>query len=464
MLMDFRQTPGVASLQQTTPWMIAANALLALSSADLACLLAREVAANPALELDEGPVCPRCGHPLPGASCPDCVSLASSSPLATADDWPAAVSWQTSGCEDDATDPLNLLGAPVDVRAQLCLALRVQLPSEEAPLIEYLVESLNDDGYLTCALEEAAELFRVPLERVERVLAEMQAQEPAGIGARTVRECLLLQLQALAAEGVQQPYVFEIIDQYLPWLGQHHYREIARALGCTVVQVEAVQVFLKRRLHPYPLRSTLGRTQPLPRPLLPDVRIHRRSEGPGYEVEVLEAHRFRVQLSPAYLTAAHALRTCSEADRQQIQASLVQARLVLINLKRRWQTLARITTYLVKRQRAFVEQGLPGLQPLTQAEVGAALHLHPSTVSRAMADKTVLLPSGQVVPFSTFFTSNLRVKGVLQELVQQAARPLSDQRLAEQLQAQGITIARRTVAKYREALGLRPAYARARLS
>ena len=90
------------------------------------------------------------------------------------------------------------------------------------------------------------------------------------------------------------------------------------------------------------------------------------------------------------------------------------------------------------------------------------MELHPSTVSRAMADKSVVLPSGQVVPFSTFFIANLRVKVVLHELVQQAARPLSDQQLKELLQARGITIARRTVAKYRENLGLRPAHAKRR--
>ena len=122
---------------------------------------------------------------------------------------------------------------PVDFRAQLCLALQAQLSSDDGPLLEYLVESLDDDGYLRCSVEEAAHLFRVPLERVEHVLAALQAQDPAGIGARTVRECLLLQLQALAEQGIQQPSAFEILDQYLPWLGQHKYPEIARAVGCT---------------------------------------------------------------------------------------------------------------------------------------------------------------------------------------------------------------------------------------
>jgi RNA polymerase sigma-54 factor len=461
MLMDLSQTPRVVFLQQTSPWLIAANAMLALSSADLASLLAQEVAQNPALELDERPVCPRCGRPLLGEGCPDCVRLSPASQFAEADDWQAEGSGQVSGYEEDPFDPLSLLGAPVDFRAQLCLALRAQLPSEEAPLIEYLVESLNDDGYLECALEDGAQLFRVPLERVEAVLAALQAQEPTGIGARTVRECLLLQLQACAEQGIRQPYAFEVLDQYLPWLGQHRYREIARALGCTLLQVEQVHGFLTRRLHPYPMRSALASTQPSPRPLLPDVRIQRQSEGGGYEVEVLEARRFRVQLSPAYTAAARTLETCSGAERQHIQVSLAQARLVLINLQRRWQTLARITAYLVERQRAFVEQGQAALQPLTQAEVGAALHLHASTVSRAMADKAVLLPTGQVVPFSTFCTTNLGVKAVLQALMRQAGRPLSDQQLREQLQARGITIARRTVAKYRESLGLRPAHARA---
>ncbi len=165
----------------------------------------------------------------------------------------------------------------------------------------------------------------------------------------------------------------------------------------------------------------------------------------------MEAHRIRAQLSPTYLAAARDLDTCTGDEREQLQTSLGQARFVLANLQRRWRTLTRITAYLVKRQRAFLEQGNSGLQPLTREEVGAALELHASTVSRAMADKAVLLPSGQVVPFSTFFTANLAVKVVLHELVQQAVRPLSDQKLAELLQARGITIARRTVAKYRGA-------------
>ena len=147
---------------------------------------------------------------------------------------------------------------------------------------------------------------------------------------------------------------------------------------------------------------------------------------------------------------------------QHQRPPLAQARLFVSRLQRRWQTLARITVYLVERQEAFVEQGQEALLPLTRAEVAGALKMHASTVSRAMADKTVLLPSGQVVPFSTFCTANLSVKSVLQELVQQAARPLSDQQLAQQLQTRGITIARRTVAKYRRHLGLPPAHARAR--
>src|ERR1051326_1544653 len=185
MLMDFSQTPSLAPLHQALPWLIAANAMLALSSADLAALLAQEVAENPALELDERPICPRCGGLLSGASCPDCVSLASSSQFAAADDWQGEGFWQANDSEEDTFDLTSLLGSAVDFRAQLCLALRMQLPSEDAPLLEYLVESVNDDGYLQCSLEDAARLLCVPLERVEQALAALQAQEPAGIGART---------------------------------------------------------------------------------------------------------------------------------------------------------------------------------------------------------------------------------------------------------------------------------------
>lgn len=460
MLLDFSQAPSGAPLQRSVSWMIAANAMLALSSAELASLLAQEAAENPALELEEHPVCPRCGGPLQGAGCLDCVRLSPASQLAGVENWQPESFWQTGGFEEDSFDLTSVLPATVDFRAQLCLALRAQLPSDDTPLLEYLVASLNDDGYLQCTLEEVALLFRVPAERVEHVLVALQAQEPAGIGARTVRECLLLQLQAFAAQGSQQPYAFEVIDQYLPWLGQHKYRQIARALGCTLVQVEQVQGFLIRHMQPYPMRSVQGRTQPQARPWLPDVRVRRQAVEPSYEVEVVEAQRFGVQISPAYLAAARALATCPLEERQHVQASLTRTRNFLSNLKRRWQTLATITTYLVERQAAFVEQGPSGLQPLTREDVAIALEMHPSTVSRAMADKAVLLPGGQVVLFSTFFTPNLRVKAALQELVRQESRPLSDQRLTERLEARGITIARRTVAKYREELGIPPSQAR----
>lgn len=464
MHMDFSQTPNVAPLPQAASWLIAANAMLALSSADLATLLAQEVAENPALELDERPICAHCGRSLSGSACQDCVPLIPSPLLPTTDDWQAEGFWQTGSSAGDAFDPLSLVAAPVDFRAHLCHALRLQVPSEDHLLMEYLVESVNDDGYLQGTLEETAHLFHVPMERVEHVLAALQAEGPAGIGARTVRECLLLQLQALAVEGIQQPYAFEVLDQYLPWLGEHRYREIARAVGCAADQVEQVQDFLKRHLHPYPMRSAQTSTLPQSRMPPPEVRIRRQSERPGYEVDVLEAQRFRMQLSPAYLAAASPQGACSGVERQQIQASLTQARLVLSNLHRRWQTLARITRYVAERQGAFVEQGPMALLPLTRAEVAVALEMHASTVSRAMADKTVLLPSGQVIPFRTFYTANVGVKAVLQEVMQQAARPLSDQQLAEHLQARGITIARRTVAKYRAQLGLRAAHARARWS
>jgi RNA polymerase sigma-54 factor len=124
----------------------------------------------------------------------------------------------------------------------------------------------------------------------------------------------------------------------------------------------------------------------------------------------------------------------------------------LSGLRQRWHTLAKITQGLIERQEAFLEQGASALSPLTRAELAATLGLHPSTVSRATADKYVLLPSAEVVPFATFFTASVPIKAALQELLEQAQEPLSDRCLAERLAAQGIQVARRTVAKYRSEL------------
>jgi RNA polymerase sigma-54 factor len=451
-----------APVQQQAPhWLVTANQMLEFSSIELQSFLHTEIEENPALELEERPICFACGQTLQGAYCSQCrTSAASSQDTGSLDEF--SLHGASNRTDDDDFDPLALCMAPVSLKDELLAALQAELPAEAAPIIAYLVGNLDEDGYLRCPLEEAAEVLHVSLQEVEAVLAHLQAQEPAGIGARSVRESLLLQLRALEMEGRFQPYAREIVDRFLWALGKRQYEQIARELGISRQTVIQVHEFFKRELTPFPARRVVERSPgPLqvgPTAVVPQVAIRRQPqiEGGAYTIEIIEAQQFRLRVSPSYLQAYQDLRgqpaLQREAERAHLQQYVGRARLLIFSLRKRWQTLGRITRYLVQRQQAFLEQGVSALQPLTRAEVAEALGLHPSTVSRAMADKFVLLPNTQVIPFSTFFESNLPIKAALKEILDQESRPLSDQRLTELLAERGMQVARRTVNKYREAL------------
>jgi RNA polymerase sigma-54 factor len=466
MTIDMRQTAAPTPVQLPSAWLIAANEVLALSSADLQLLIHEEQLSNPALEVEERPACPVCGRALYNQQCPTCQRSTSPAEPGPADPplvdegmlWPAGAS---GGNTDEMIDPITLVPARVDLKEHLQVQMHLHLPARDAPLIEYLVGSLDEDGYLSCTIEEVAQLFEVPLKRVQSVLDVLQAQEPAGIGARSVQECLLLQLRRLELEDKQE-VIARIIADHLTLLGQGKYREIARALGIPRLRVEEAIDVIKQQLTPFPLRGHPGPhlqpEEPLARTITPDVIISRQAEeeGGGYEVEIAEAERFCLSTNVTYLQAAQALGGSRDKSYRHIHEYLARTRLFISNIKRRWETLASITHCLVELQPDFLTQGRGALRPLTRAELAERLDIHPSTVSRATADKYIMLPNSEVVPFSLFFESNMSTKEALKEIVSQETRPLSDQRMTDLLHARGIPVARRTVAKYRQQLGLLP--------
>jgi RNA polymerase sigma-54 factor len=334
--------------------------------------------------------------------------------------------------------------------------------------VEYLVGNLDDDGLLRCTVEEVMYLFEVSQERVERVVAALQAMEPIGVGARDVRECLLIQLAYVEAQGVHQPYAFEIIHRFLPQLSEHKYGQIASQLGITSEMVHQVSEFIKRNLNPFPARGYLGAHLGMGSDfehvghVMPDVIISRRPVycGYQYDVEVVESKRFYLHVSSSYsqlygeVSGRHSGLT--EDERRHIQQYVSRAKLFIANINQRRQTLSKITRCLVDLQKDFLDKGIRALRPLTRARVAMELGMHESTVSRATAAKFVMLPNREVIPFSNFFVANLSVKDVIKDLIGHELTPLTDQELADMLSERGIQVARRTVAKYREQLGILP--------
>lgn len=460
--MDLTLIPQLG--MKVSPRLVAANHILEMSSLELQQAVAQELAENPALEKIEEPTCTVCGGALHGSICPHCLSEQKQDDpnldlLDPIDEQVAAAfSYSADGEE---FDPLTQVADQLTLAEHLMIEIRPLLAAEDLAIAEYILGNLDERGWLSCSLAEIAEFFGVELEDVERILAQIQTLEPVGIGARDLRECLLIQIDYLEREqGIAQAYAREIITGYLTELGEHKFGKIAHDLKISHEEVERVWEFIKRDLNPFPARQFCAdlRTETKSNYVLPDVIITQRDR--GFDIEVVESKRYFLRVTPLYQQLAaeleHSNSRFTEDEKRHIQHYVSRAKLFIQNINQRRQTLHRITSCLVARQKEFLIDGIRFLRPLTRAAVAAELGLHESTVSRATASKFVMLPNRQVNAFSVFFSASLSVKDVIKEMIDLESAPLTDQDVADQLAERGIHIARRTVAKYREQLGILP--------
>lgn len=452
---------GELDLQVTTAMRMQPSAalvtyasMLVLSTAGIEERIQDEVVQNPALEQVEPGPCPLCAGT--GAEfvwgCPLCSASRSG--------WTSREPGGSDPVVNHAgPDQLAHLAQRRDakqvLRDDLCLAV----DRTDHPIAEYLVASLDDHGWLDCDPAEAAGALGVDPRRVRDVLAELQALGPPGIGARGARECLLLQLERWERahpETGPNPLVREILVDYLELLGSGLHGRIARLTGRTEAEVRRAHEFIRAELRPYPMLAgddTDGLAPIREAVVRPDVLIVERPEQPGaFEVALVEPRCTSLGVNPAYRGIG--AQAGPDAPRKQAARQLDRARSFVSCLRERWRTIKAIAEYLVQRQRDFVKHGPAHLSPLTRHEVASALGLHESTVSRAVADKYAQLPSGQVVPMSTFFDASLRVREALKQTIAAEQTPLCDAELAKLLTGQGYRVARRTVAKYRGELGI----------
>jgi len=444
---------------RVTPKQIVANKVLAMSSAALQETIAQELEENPALEMVEEAACPTCGTPLRGSVCLECGPRP---PVQADPDLPTGGP-STLGFDEATDDPIARAEAPFTLEEHLTWNLRTMLPPSLHAVAAWVAGAIDDDGFLTATDEEIAAGTGVIPSDAARVRKALRGMEPIGIGARDATECLLIQIAYLRETGeVEVPAIAEeLVHHHLAELGARHMREIAKALGVSLEEVEAASEFIRTHLHPYPASAFVAATSGEgARPILrPDVLI--REVDDELIAEVVESRRFTLRLAASYAEASAALRSgaWSTSEKEHVRAHVGRARFFIDAVRRRRATLQRITNSLVEKQRDYLLQGVRHLVPLTRAEVAAEIGVHESTVSRATAEKYVMLPSGEVVPFDHFFTASLSVKDRIREMVdkEDGAHPHSDQEIADALLAEGIVIARRTVAKYREELQILPA-------
>jgi RNA polymerase sigma-54 factor len=411
--------------------LVAAMQLLALPSVQLDELVERELSANPALERADRSSCPSCGAELAGQRCPACAR-----------ERPRAV----------APSPVAVQAEPTLAETLRC-DVRLQLSTADQPIAEYLLGCLDEHGFVDAEVDEVAATLSVARERVIGVLEVIQEAGPPGVGARDVRECLLLQLARSSGDPRLRELAREIVAHRLGALGHGRYGAVAQELDVERRDVLAARDLIRTRLRPYP-------TLPAPEnwahraPIAPPeivVREHgARSE--TFTVELLEPRRLGLGISPSYEHVDG--RRLASAERAQVEAQVTRARSFLDRLDRRWATIRAVAEFVVERQSDFVVHGPRALAPLTRREAADALGFHESTVSRAVAGRHALLPSRRVVALATFFDAGAGPRDALARVVAAEPRPLTDAELAAELTHAGFPIARRTIVKYRNQLGI----------
>jgi RNA polymerase sigma-54 factor len=334
----------------------------------------------------------------------------------------------------------------------------IELPDEERKAAELIIGSINDDGYLLTPIEELAISSGVPLAPLEKALATVQTFHPVGVGARNLRECLLIQLQRLSMATSLEA---KVVDQHLDDLARKRFPEIARVLEITTEQVQQIANFIAS-LEPKPGRMFSAEQQQY---VAADVVVQETED--GYTVLLNDEQVPHLRISNTYKEIMAGAEKGGEA-KEYIREKIRAGKFLIKSIHQRQQTIHNIAKVIVDRQHDFLEKGLAHLRPLTMAQVAEVVGVHETTVSRAVANKYIQTPQG-LFEMKFFFRpgfategggtlSNTSVKDHISQLIERedAGHPLSDQEIVAILKEKGIPIARRTVAKYRGELNILP--------
>ena len=332
------------------------------------------------------------------------------------------------------------------------------LSDEDRAIAELIIGNIDDYGYLMATVEELATSTKLPAEKILSALKVIQGFEPAGVGARDLRECLMLQLERAGKDDTLE---YRIIRDHMEALGKRRIPDIARGTGQTV---DDVQEALARigRLEPRPGRSFLPVVEQY---VAPEVFVVRNGE--DYSVTTNDEQIPHLRISNVYKDLMSAGGNDAEV-KNYIREKIRAGKFLIKSLHQRQTTICNIGKEIVKRQRDFMEKGVAHLKPMTMAQVAEVVGVHETTVSRAVSGKYIETPQG-VFEMKFFFTaglqtssgsdvSNTSVKDMIAEIFknENPSKPLSDQEVVKMLTDKGINIARRTVAKYRDELNILP--------
>lgn len=474
-----RQSLQLKLAQQLTltPQLQQSLKLLQLSTLDLNQEIEQYLLDNPMLEredgIDEGHTASAEPDRLtgetevaPGESSTESDPGGQALDLEYGGDWGPSGSGSSSD-DDEEYDPALGLVDETTLREHLLGQVgMLPLPERDRLLIGVLIDALDDDGFLPLSFTEILE--SLPEEVVTGLeledddlavaLAQLQQFEPAGVGARNLAESLRLQLEAMAERGRGWSLAYELVENHLDLLGAKDYTKLKRLLKCDDARLK-LAVELIRGLNPRP-GAAFSATET--RYVVADVIVRR--ERNGWRVDLNQSALPRLRVNRIYADILHRHR----GETGQLNSQLQEAKWLIKNVQQRFDTILRVARAIVERQHKFFEYGEVAMRPLVLRDIAEELELHESTISRVTTQKYMMTPRG-LYEFKYFFGSHVEtdtggecsataIKALLKQLIgaEDSKKPLSDSALADMLAQQGIMVARRTVAKYRESMLIPP--------
>ncbi|MBP6070264.1 MAG: RNA polymerase factor sigma-54 [Candidatus Accumulibacter sp.] len=362
--------------------------------------------------------------------------------------------------DDGDSDYQDVQAATISLREHLLWQLGLMtIPDRDRVLVRCLVEALDDDGYLTLSLEELAEAMPAELEidpeELQIALKHLQHFDPSGVGARSAQECLSLQLATLPADRTCT-LAQEIVRHHLELLANHDFPKLRKQTGCDDDTLRAAH-FLICSLNP---RPGAAYASPDTRYITPDVVVRKVR---GQWLVNVNADAFpRLRINSLYA------QILSRQRGSGLAGQLQEARWLIRNVQQRFDTILRVAQAIVERQRQFLDHGEVAMRPLVLREIAEVLGLHESTISRVTTQKYMATPRG-IFELKYFFGSHVStdaggacsataIRALIRQMIsaEEPNKPLSDSQISEVLGQQGIVVARRTIAKYREALSIPP--------
>ena len=443
-----------------TPQLQQSIRLLQLSTVELNQEIDRLPMDNPALEREDAEGEPEAATAAPA---PPGGSSSGTEPAAPDTDWSADVasSWRGPDDDDEGDRSFSAPDTPTlrdHLRGQLSLT---NLGDRDRVFVELLIDALDEDGYLTQPLEEIAELLpaeaEADFEELGIALRHLQNLEPAGVGARSPGECLALQLRIMPDEPARR-LALDIVEKHLELLASRDYTRLKNITGAGEEALRAAQRLIQA-LNPRP-GAAYAKVET--RYVIPDVIVRKLRS--VWRASLNPDAMPRLRINRLYAELAAGARSSGAAIASQLQ----EARWLIKNVQQRFDTILRVSQAIVDQQRHFLEHGEVAMRPLVLREIAHTLGLHESTISRVTTQKYMATPRG-TFELKYFFGSHVAteaggaasstaIRALIKQLVaaEDAKAPLSDARISQILGEQGIVVARRTIAKYREALQIPP--------